>query len=134
DPETLDSTSSSPDAAPLKGEDEVTPEVMVEALTKESDEVSLSAAKTIAEAAEQVVIRLGIEQFIEKQWERIEEKLRECDEYAVAAATFGGDMIFISMTIPLVNGIIHVGSTREKLTNTTEWIAKEWRRARLSYD
>ncbi|PYS80142.1 MAG: hypothetical protein DMF67_11240 [Acidobacteria bacterium] len=118
----------------VKGEDEVTPKVITDALTEKSDEVSLSAAKTIADAAEQVVVRLGIEKFIEQQWEKIGKKLDECDEYARAAATFGGDMIFISMAIPLVNGIIHVGSTRERLTTTTEWISKEWRRASLTYD
>jgi hypothetical protein len=133
DPETPDSSPpSAPDDQPRAGEDEVTPELIADVLY--SDEVSLSAAKTIGDAAEQVVVRLGIEKFIEQQWEKIATKLDECDEYAVAAKNFGGDMIFISMAIPLVNGIIHVGSTRDKLTATTNWIAKVWRQASLAYD
>jgi hypothetical protein len=123
-----------PDPEIPVGVDDVTPKVIADTLTKESDEVSLSAAKTIAEAAEQVVVRLGIEVFIADQWEKIEPKLRECERYAQASVAFGGDMIFISMAIPLVNGIIHVGSNRSDLTTTTEWISKEWRNASLTQD
>jgi hypothetical protein len=119
---------------PHVGKDEVKTDDLVEGLTDSSDEVSLSAAKTIADAAEQVVVRLGIEKFIDQQWPKIDEKLRECEGLAKLTQTFGGDMIFISMAIPLVNGIIHVGSDRDRLSKTSEWIAREWRKPTLTYD
>jgi hypothetical protein len=130
-----DASPETPEPETPVGVDDVTPKVITDTLVHGSDEVSLSAAKTIAEAAEQVVVRLGIEKFIEAQWEeKIDPKLRECERYAIASAAFGGDMIFISMAIPLVNGIIHVGSDREKLAKTSDWISRVWEKASLTPD
>jgi hypothetical protein len=116
----------------LLGKDEVTPQVIAEAL--DSDEVSASAAKTIADAAELVVVNLEIEEFIADRWSQISNKLRECDEYAVTAKTFGSNMMFLSMAIPLVNGVIHVGSKSERLSATTTLIEDLRKTIGLSYD
>ncbi|HYH85960.1 MAG TPA: hypothetical protein VEX60_10950 [Pyrinomonadaceae bacterium] len=120
------------DTPPLVGKDEVTPEVIAEALG--SDEVSAGAAKTIADAAELVVVNLDIEEFIADRWSQISNKLRECDEYAVTAKTFGSNMMFLNMAIPLVNGIIHVGSRSERLSATTTLIEELRKTIGLSYD
>ena len=128
-----------PASAGKKGTDEVTTEKMTVFVGGSGGggggpRVPLSEAKSISEAAENVVNTLEIEKFITEQWEKIDKKLRECDEYAKVAAPFGGDMIFISMAIPLANGVIHVGSTREKLEETTKYIQQEWQKASLAHD
>src|ERR1700749_2167212 len=69
DPKTPDSSlPSAPGDPSLTGKDEVTSKTITDTLHEDNDEVSLSAAKTIGEASEQVAIRLGIEEFIEQQW------------------------------------------------------------------
>ncbi len=121
-----------PEPADDAGQTEVTSNDLVAQLTESSDEVSRSTAEAIGYAAEKVVEDLGIDGFINEHWPMIWEKLRECEEYAKASLKFGGDMIFISMAIPLVNGIIHLGSDRRRLASTTESMSEVWKRVSMT--
>jgi hypothetical protein len=35
-------------------------------------------------------------------------------------------MIFMALSLPIINGIIHVGSTRKDLVSASEWIRGKW--------
>jgi len=77
-------------------------------------------------AARKAVEELNIEPFIKKHRPSIFNKLEECDHYA-NSADFNGDMMFIALSLPIANGIIHVASTREHLRKATKWVVDQWK-------
>jgi hypothetical protein len=52
--------------------------------------------------------------------------LEECDRFA-EDADLNGDMMFIALSLPIMNGIIHVGSNRSDLRKAIEWILSKWK-------
>jgi hypothetical protein len=85
------------------------------------------ARSPTSKAARVAVELLDLEPFFTPENLRsIFNKLEECDRYAQASADFNGDMMFIALSLPLVNGIIHIASNRNGLRRATEWVVKEW--------
>jgi hypothetical protein len=112
-----------------KADSNVTDEKDVEhALRIKNPNISRRKAKDIAKDAMWVVNNLDIKDFIDDHWPKISQKLIECEKFA-REVRYGPDMMFVSMAIPLVNGIIHVASTRDKLIKTTKYFSDEWKRA-----
>jgi hypothetical protein len=68
---------------------------------------------------------LDVREFFLAHKERIYERLEECDRIATAAVT-NADMLFFAESLPIINGIIHVGSTREELIKATDWVKENW--------
>lgn len=119
-----DSMSRAPQS-PSGESDGVTVRDIVWLLTQGNDDISSKTAKEIAEKVKTVIDSLGIEEFIAAHWDKIYRKLTECEMY-VSGVSLGSNMLFVNMAIPLVNGIIHVASTRERLLGTTKDISKIW--------
>ncbi|HEX8501392.1 MAG TPA: hypothetical protein VF659_12490 [Pyrinomonadaceae bacterium] len=101
---------------------------VLKTLTSGNSKMSPTKAKNMAKDAVSVVRDLGTEDFIKQHWDKISEKLIQCEKFA-NEVSYGADMMFVSMAIPLVNGIIHVASSRDKLLKTTKRFADDWKRA-----
>lgn len=103
-------------------------EQIEELLTEESATASGSAAEAIkqtARGAATAVEYLNIKKFLGDHGETIYSRLEECESYA-KKADFNNDMMFIALALPVINGIIHVASTRGDLSRATEWVVREW--------
>jgi hypothetical protein len=68
---------------------------------------------------------LDVREFFLTHKERIYDRLEECDRIAKNAVT-NADMLFFAESLPIINGIIHVGSTREELNKATDWVRENW--------
>ncbi|HJU56226.1 MAG TPA: hypothetical protein VJ715_16710 [Pyrinomonadaceae bacterium] len=68
---------------------------------------------------------LDVREFFLAHKDRIYSKLEDCDQIAKRAIT-NTDMLFFAESLPIINGIIHVGSTREDLNKATEWVRENW--------
>jgi len=77
----------------------------------------------IARFAQEAVEELGVKQFINDYEEPIYDKLLECDSYAETAKV-NSDMMFIARSLPVINGIIHIASNRERLSRAMRWVEK----------
>jgi hypothetical protein len=83
------------------------------------------AARKEAHAAIATETFLLVEDFFEKHKESIYERLEECDDIAKKAVA-KDDMMFIAESLPIINGLIHVGSKRKDLNKAIDWVRKEW--------
>lgn len=86
--------------------------------------------------AKEAVHTLGVDHFISANEDLIYRKLEDCDIRVFKAqqrtATMPGgdpcmegyecDMMFIADSLPIVTGIVHVGSTLKELTNAKKWV------------
>ncbi len=80
-----------------------------------------------ARATVDAIRLLNIEPFFnEDNLRSIFKKLEECDDYA-ESADFNGEMMFIALSLPIVNGIIHIASNRNDLRRATQWVVQEWK-------
>ena len=68
---------------------------------------------------------LDVREFFLAHKELIYQRLEECDRIAKNAVT-NADMLFFAESLPIINGIIHVGSTREELNKATDWVRENW--------
>jgi hypothetical protein len=68
---------------------------------------------------------LKVEGFFSEHKQHIYDRLEECDKIANKAQS-NPDMLFIAESLPIINGIIHVGSARAELNSATEWVRKHW--------
>jgi len=84
------------------------------------------SGEPIAKTAETAVKILGAEKFIENYSHLIFEKLEECDKYA-QSADFNGDLVFIALSLPIINGIIHVASNSAALIAARDWVVSKWK-------
>jgi hypothetical protein len=102
---------------------------------KEAAEKAAAAAGQAAEAANEAKKQadarhaaeneLEIKRFFEEHKGQIYEKLKDCDKFALQAGP-QSDMIFVAESLPIINGIIHVGSTRQRLTEANKWVRETW--------
>ncbi len=68
---------------------------------------------------------LNIVAFFDDYKEQIYDRLEACSKIADKAIT-NGNTLFIAESLPIINGIIHVGSTREELNSATKWVRDNW--------
>jgi hypothetical protein len=74
-----------------------------------------------AEAVKVVESTLMLKEFIDDHKHQIYERLEECIDTAKKAA-IDNDVIFIAESLPIINGIIYVGSRREILKGALDQI------------
>jgi hypothetical protein len=67
---------------------------------------------------------LNIGDFFGTYKEQIYSKLADCD--AIAARSPNSEIIFIAESLPVINGIIQIGSTRRTLNKALNWIRASW--------
>lgn len=79
-----------------------------------------------ARAAAEAVELLEIKPFFNAHMETIFTKLEECDSYA-QSADFNGDMMFIALSLPVINGMIHIASNRKALNKAMDWVISQWK-------
>ncbi len=68
---------------------------------------------------------LNLGDFFRRHRDHILDKLEECDSVAQQAEK-NQDMIFFAESLPIINGLIHVGTTREELNKAIEWVKQNW--------
>lgn len=56
-----------------------------------------------------------LESFLKRHESHILARLEECDKSAQAVEKKSQDMIFFAESLPIINGLVHVGTTREEL-------------------
>lgn len=106
-------------------DEELVRQALNEGSNEDQTEADEASRDETARAAVTAVRKLKITPFLKAHEERIFTKLEECDGYA-SNADFGGDMMFIALALPVINGIIHVASTRDNLEAASDWVVKEW--------
>lgn len=91
-----------------------------------------SEIKKLAEAARKEVNAataaeklLNLEEFFSRQKELVYERLEHYDKIATEAGA-NSDMVFIAEGLPIINGIINVGSTQHDYNEAITWVKKEW--------
>jgi predicted RNase H-like nuclease (RuvC/YqgF family) len=63
--------------------------------------------------------------FFERHEDHILSKLEECDEIAEKARK-NKDMIFFAESLPIIDGLIQVGTTRDEYKNALKEVGEEW--------
>jgi hypothetical protein len=66
-----------------------------------------------------------VREFFLAHKQRIYDRLEECDLIASEAVS-NADMLFFAESLPIINGIVQVGSTRKELNTATEWVRQNW--------
>lgn len=82
-------------------------------------------SRRVRKIAEQAVQELGIRSFIDNHLKEITRRLEEC-ESAAQNAPVDSDMLFIAMSLPILNGVIHIASNQRNLRKAMEWATKTW--------
>lgn len=92
----------------------------------------IPSENTELEKAKQAVQTLGVDDFISDNEDLIYRKLEDCDIRAFKAQTIPSgdrcmegyecDMMFIADSLPIVTGIVHVGSTLNELNAAKGWV------------
>jgi hypothetical protein len=82
--------------------------------------------RRMCEIAAEAIDRLGVRDFIGKHLGDITERLKEC-ESAAQNAPVDSDMLFIALSLPILNGVIHIASNRENLQRAIAWATHKWR-------
>jgi hypothetical protein len=70
-------------------------------------------------------VLLKVDGFFEDHKEQIYNRLEECDRIA-SKSKINPNTLFIAESLPIINGIIHVGSARVELNTATDWVRKYW--------
>ncbi len=109
------------------GEDEVTRDDIFHALVNGSDEARLDAPLVAA----QIIERLGIADFLALHRDRIFSKLEDCERLA-GAADSGGDLMFVALSLPIMNGLIIVASSKQRILAAGRYINSFFRRSGVS--
>ena len=86
----------------------------------------IGSDKKVLKNAADAVAKLDVEQFIEKHLRSLFQKLEECDNYAESAPV-NGDMMFMALSLPIINGVIHIASNRTTLKNAMDWVLAKWK-------
>jgi hypothetical protein len=79
----------------------------------------------ISDPKELVEDFLGLEPFFQRHQDHILDKLEECDEIAEKARR-SKDMIFFAESLPVIDGLIQVGTTREEYKSALKRVREEW--------
>ena len=87
----------------------------------------MSRTDPLTKDAYWVVDCLKVRKFIEEQKLLIYEKLEVCD--TSGKVMINGDMLFIAESLPVINGIIHVGSTRKTFNDALDYVKGHWQDA-----
>ena len=77
----------------------------------------------VERAREVVVDQLKVDHFIESHQEEIYKQLEE-NARRTREEGCEGKLMFMAESLPLISGIVHVGSSLENLTNATEWVRR----------
>jgi hypothetical protein len=80
--------------------------------------------------AKTAVDYLGVVETIRREAERegadsLFARLEECDTFAEAAPV-NSDMMFLALSLPIANGLIYFGTSRDRLRRSREWAAEKW--------
>jgi hypothetical protein len=87
---------------------------------------SAKPSDKILELATKMVQVLDVVPFLEKYSPDLYQKLREADEYAESAPG-NSDMMFMTSSLPISNGVLHIASNRIAVSQAIEELKKEWR-------
>lgn len=88
-------------------------------------EISKFVGPPTARATVEVIKLLEVEEFLSRNMKAILDKIEDCDQIA-SSADFNGDMMFIALSLPIANGVIHIASNRRALSHATGWLIKNW--------
>lgn len=84
--------------------------------------------KEVLQLADEAVDRLKLPAFFEEHpdyLQTVHNRLEEIDDEAVNAKV-KGEMTFMALSLPLTNGIIHIGSNRRGLREAVDWARVNW--------
>lgn len=79
--------------------------------------------------AEEAVELLKIEDFLNAHIEKIFDRLEQYDHRVLELETQGeieGEVIFVAESLPLISGVINVGSSRESFDEACEWVRNKF--------
>jgi hypothetical protein len=101
---------------------------LVQQARETAKEAFILADKTkLAADAVESIGKLAAFDFIEDQRELIFERLEECDAIAKES---GGTTLFVAQSLPIINGIIYVGSrSQDNLNQAIDWVKSRFGRA-----
>jgi hypothetical protein len=68
---------------------------------------------------------LNLGDFFKRHRDHILDKLEDSDA-AAQRVEKNQDMIFFAESLPIINGLIHVGTTREELNKAIDWVKQNW--------
>jgi hypothetical protein len=89
-------------------------------------EIRKAVGEPTARATIEVIKLLEVQKFFSRSnMKAILDKLEDCDQIA-NSADFNGDMMFIALSLPIANGVIHIASNRRALCHATKWLMDNW--------
>lgn len=94
--------------------------------TSGSDLIGDEVGKEVGAVAAQAVRILDVREFIQHQMPTLHDKLVECEEYA-QSADLNDDMMFVALSLPIINGVIHIASDGRHLREAKEWVVSRWK-------
>jgi hypothetical protein len=81
--------------------------------------------RTVLQTATTAVEMLDVRPFVRKYIEPILSKLEECEQDA-ASSPVNSDMMFLALTLPVINGVIHIASNPKALRESMAWVTEKW--------
>lgn len=79
------------------------------------------------EDADKATAKLGVANFIDDHKSEIYAKIEQYHEETLSLKPKEQDANFIAQILPLINAIIMVGSTRDRLAEAKKWVGEELR-------
>lgn len=83
------------------------------------------AEEQIEQAAAEAVRRLGVDVVIEQASETILTQFEDCDRFA-SGSPADADAMFIALSLPITNALIHYATSRYQMADTKSWLRREW--------
>jgi hypothetical protein len=75
-----------------------------------------------AEAADIV----GITRVMKRLSDKLFDQIEECERFAEAAEPLDANAIFIALSLPIANSLIHYATSEERLNRAQLWLRENW--------
>ena len=76
--------------------------------------------------AREAIEHLGIAAVLDRERESLRSHLRECDDLAASGAPKSEDVVFLSLSLPIVNALLQYATTRQRLVKAIAWVRRNW--------
>ena len=84
------------------------------------------SVEEIERIAEEAVEKLEVANAIHLERKALFSRIEECDKFA-SGAPVNPDMMFLALSLPIANGLIHFATSRQALKEARDWVRNNWR-------
>lgn len=94
--------------------------------TAASTSESGSSVDEVEAISVEAVRILGVARAVQAEADILFPRIEECDSFAEGAPV-NADMMFLALSLPIANGLIHFATSRQKLNEARDWVWRRWK-------